>query len=88
MIYFLTDGVTGGVEKTLEEVKKINRSKGKKSQINTISMMEPRAADALRQLAKDAGGKLTIVNEDGTTTKDNGRPAKPKKKPKKKKKKA
>ena len=89
VIYFLTDGVTGGVEATLNEIAKINRSKGRKSKINTISMMQPRAADALRQLAKDAGGKLTIVNEDGTTTEDKMRgggkagKGKGKKKPKK-----
>jgi len=70
VIYFLTDGVTGGVEETLDDIRVINRSKGKKSKINTISMMEPRAAAALRRLAKEAGGSFTIVNADGTTTVD------------------
>ncbi len=58
VIYFLTDGVTGGVEETLDDIRVINRNKGKKSKINTISMMEPRAAAALRRLAKEAGGSF------------------------------
>ena len=70
VVYFLTDGVTGDVQTTLEEIKKINRSKGKKAKINTISMMQPRAARDLRRLAKEAGGSFTIVNADGSTTVD------------------
>lgn len=70
VIYFLTDGVTGDGEKTLEEIAKINRGKGKKAKINTIAMMQPRAASLLRKLAKDAGGQFTIVNADGSTTVD------------------
>jgi hypothetical protein len=70
VVYFLTDGVTGGVEQTLDEIRKINRNKGKRAQINTISMMEPRAAADLRRLAREAGGTFTIVNADGTTVVD------------------
>ena len=81
VVYFLTDGATGDGSKTLEEIDKINRRTGKKAKINTIAMMEPRAAGLLRQLAKDAGGQFTIVHEDGTTTVD-GKPNKKKKKKK------
>jgi hypothetical protein len=84
VIYFLTDGATGDVKQTLDEVKKLN-SKGKKAKINTISMMQPRAAADLRRLAKEAGGKLTIVHEDGSTTEDDMRGRDDGKKKKKKK---
>ncbi|MGI9242418.1 MAG: hypothetical protein ACR2RV_16590 [Verrucomicrobiales bacterium] len=70
VVYFLTDGVTGGVDETLDDIKRINRTKGTKAKINTISMMEPRAASALRRLAKESGGSFTIVNADGSTTVD------------------
>ena len=87
VVYFLTDGVTGDGEKTLDEIAKINRGQGKKAKINTIAMMQPRAASLLRKLAKDAGGQFTIVHEDGSTTVDDMRGGGPeKRKPKKGKK--
>ena len=87
VVYFLTDGATADVDETLEEIAKINRTKGKKAKINTISMMEPKAAASLRALAKEAGGQFTIVHEDGTTTVDDMKGRGPKEDPPKKRKK-
>lgn len=87
VVYFLTDGVTSGVDATLKEIEKINRSKGKKAKINTIAMMQPKAAASLRQLAKESGGQFSIVNADGSVTLDKMRGGDAKKPAKKKPKK-
>ena len=63
-IFFMTDGVSG--KESLDIAKKIgSRARTKGIIINTVSLMEPRAQEAMGTLAKKSGGQFTIVNKDG-----------------------
>jgi len=74
VIYFLTDGAVGNGQQAVDEVIKLNK-RGPKAKIYTISMMQPRAEDLLKDLAERSGGEFSIVMGDGEVRK--------KKKPKK-----
>ncbi|MFC5049620.1 hypothetical protein ACFPK9_03170 [Rubritalea spongiae] len=63
VIYFMTDGVGGDVNKVANEMSAKAKELGTK--INTIAMMEPSAQGALTILAKNTGGAFTIVEADG-----------------------
>ena len=64
LIYFMTDGSTG--KSALDTAKKVgNRAKTRNITVNCIAMMEPRAAEAMGDLAKRSGGKFTMVEKDG-----------------------
>jgi hypothetical protein len=64
VVFFMTDGVTGGDSEAL--AKGIaTRAKAKKIKINTVAMMEPRAEAAMRDLAKRTGGLFTIIEAGG-----------------------
>lgn len=70
VIYFMTDGIVSKkVYETIDELTRTARRRG--TVINTISMMEPDAADAMRALAKQSGGAFTQVNADGTSVVSN-----------------
>lgn len=63
VIFFMTDGAVTNPEKALNLVEQANQSGVK---INTTSMMEPKAIEALQQLAQENGGEFSIIEEDGT----------------------
>lgn len=64
LIFFMTDGIASGdiIEITDELAKKARR---KKIVINTISLIEPRAEEAMFNLASKTGGVATLVDERG-----------------------
>ena len=63
-ILFMTDGVSG--EKSEEIARRIGaKAKSKGITINTVSLMEPRAQEAMATLAKRTGGQFTIVHKGG-----------------------
>ena len=64
VIYFMTDGSTG--KSALDTAKKMgNRAKSRGITVNCVAMMEPKAAEAMADLAKRAGGKFTMVEKGG-----------------------
>ena len=63
VVYFLTDGVVGNGQQAVDEVIKLNK-RGPKAKIYTISMMQPRAEDLLKDLAERSGGEFSIVMGD------------------------
>ena len=68
VVYFLTDGAVTGGDAMVEEILKFNRKgAGAAAVINTISMMQPKAAANLLEMAKKTRGTFTIVNPDGST---------------------
>jgi hypothetical protein len=72
VVYFMTDGIVSKkVYETIDELSRTARRRG--TIINTISMMEPDAADAMRALAKQSGGAFTMVNADGSSTASNSK---------------
>ena len=64
VVYFLTDGVVGNGKQAVDEIIKVNK-RGPKAKIFTISMMQPRAEDLLKELADRSGGDFSVVMEDG-----------------------
>jgi hypothetical protein len=64
MIFFMTDGVTGGDTEAL--AKSIGaKAKAKKITLNTVAMMEPKAEKAMKILAQRTGGQFTIIEKSG-----------------------
>lgn len=64
VIYFMTDGSTG------REAGEVARDVARKAKragcvVNCIAMMEPRAHDAMKEIAKKTGGQFTIVKAGG-----------------------
>lgn len=68
VVYFLTDGVVGNGHQAVNEVIKLNK-RGPKAKIYTISMMQPRAENLLKDLAERSGGEFSIVMGDGEVKK-------------------
>ncbi|MDA7882267.1 hypothetical protein N9A94_08170, partial [Akkermansiaceae bacterium] len=63
-IFFMTDGVSG--KESLDIAKRIGaKAKSKGTVINTVSLMEPKAQEAMGTLAQKSGGQFTIVHKDG-----------------------
>ena len=63
-IIFMTDGLSGG--DALGTAKAVARlAKKNKITINTVALMEPKAADAMAKLAKGTGGSFVLVGQDG-----------------------
>lgn len=68
LIFFMTDGVTGGDTEAL--AKSIgSKAKAKKISINTVAMMEPKAEKAMKILAQRTGGQFTIIEKGGKVRK-------------------
>jgi hypothetical protein len=64
VIFFMTDGITGGDAEGL--AKSIaGRAKRNKIMINTVAMMEPKAEAAMKLLAKGTGGQFTVIENGG-----------------------
>jgi hypothetical protein len=64
IIYFMTDGVTGGDPVAL--AKSIGaKAKAKRTIVNTVAMMEPKAERAMAELAKRTGGQFTVIEKNG-----------------------
>jgi hypothetical protein len=64
VVFFMTDGVTGGDSEDL--AKSIAaKARAKKIAINTVAMMEPRAEKAMMELAKRTGGQFTVIEAGG-----------------------
>jgi hypothetical protein len=64
VIFFMTDGVTGGNAEGL--AKSIaGRAKRANIMINTVAMMEPKAEAAMKLLAKGTGGQFTVIEKSG-----------------------
>jgi hypothetical protein len=64
LIYFMTDGLTGGDPVALA-TKIAAKAKNRKVVINTLAMMEPKAEKAMFELAKRTGGQFTIIEGNG-----------------------
>ena len=62
IIFFMTDGTGGTVNKVKELA---TMAKRKKIVINSVAMMMPSAADAMAALAHGTGGVFTIIDEKG-----------------------
>ena len=58
-IIFMTDGVVGNASKVATEIGELAKSKG--VTINTISLIEPKAADNMKTLAELSGGTAILV---------------------------
>ena len=66
IIFFMTDGTAG--KNTDDIAKDIGRDAKKKGVIiNCIALMEPKAKDAMADIAKRTGGLFTEVQENGRT---------------------
>lgn len=85
IIVFMTDGMCPG--NPIEVAKGIaSRAKEEGIVINTIALMEPKAAEAMETLAEKTGGVFSLINENGEKV-DPGSIKKKKEDPKKKRKK-
>lgn len=62
-IYFMTDGTGSLTEKWAEDVGR--RARRMNVTINCVAMMIPEAIQALSHIARETGGLVTIVHEDG-----------------------
>jgi hypothetical protein len=68
VIFFMTDGITGGNAEAL--AKSIAaRAKRNKIIINAVAMMEPKAEAAMKLLAKRTGGQFTVIENGGKVRK-------------------
>lgn len=79
VIFFMTDGLAGGDSEAV--ARSIGgRAKTRKIQLNTVAMMDPKAAKAMRMMAEASGGQFSMVNADGKVVKNipkgKGQPAK------------
>ena len=63
VIYFMTDGVAKGSDRWAREIGARAKSRGVK--INCVAMMQPKAHDAMEDLAKRTDGHFTIVMQGG-----------------------
>lgn len=63
VIFFMTDGSTGGNMVKLAE--RLAKKAKNKTIINTVAMMQPKAEAALKELAKQTGGQFSIVRAGG-----------------------
>lgn len=64
VIYFMTDGATGN--EAMQVARTIGaRAKSRGITINCVAMMEPKAHEAMKELAKRTGGKFTVVEKGG-----------------------
>lgn len=64
LIFFMTDGITGGdIMALTDDIAKEAKKKG--IIINTVSLIEPRAEEAMYNLASKTGGVATLVDRSG-----------------------
>lgn len=64
VIYFMTDGSSGAdAIKTAKSIGASAKTRG--ITVNCIAMMEPKAVEAMKELAKRSGGKFTMVEKGG-----------------------
>ncbi len=71
-IIFMTDGVAAG--DPIGVAKAIARkAKKNKITINTVALMEPKAAEAMAKLAEGSGGKFVLIGADGKKRKGQGK---------------
>jgi hypothetical protein len=64
VIYFMTDGATGN--EAMEVAEKVGRrGKSRGITINCVALMEPKAHEAMKEIAKRTGGKFTVVESGG-----------------------
>lgn len=67
-IFFLTDGSMDDGDKKVQDAIRLNdRTAGPRTRVNTISMMQPMAAEDLSTLAKRTGGIFTIIDQNGNS---------------------
>ncbi|QJE96262.1 vWA domain-containing protein [Luteolibacter luteus] len=65
VIFFMTDGASPGT--TEEDIRRLGkRAKSLKVTINTMAMMEPKAEEGMKELARLSGGSFTIIDADGS----------------------
>ncbi len=65
IIFFMTDGLMGGRD-TMDITRSLaSKAKSKGIVVNSIALMEPRAEEAMYELADRTGGVFTIVEEGG-----------------------
>ena len=63
VIYFMTDGSASGASKWADEIGK--RAKKMGVVINCVALMQPKAEEHLKTIAKMTGGEVTSVSEGG-----------------------
>ena len=64
IIFFMTDGAAGN--RSMKIAEEVGKEAGRLGiVINTVALMQPRAIDGLKELAKRTAGQFTIVEEDG-----------------------
>lgn len=69
MIFFMTDGTTGGDPVAVAE-RVAEKAKSAGITINTVAMMEPKAEEAMKQLARRTGGQFSMIGQDGKVRED------------------
>jgi len=83
VIVFMTDGSAGAESRpTAEKFSKLAKRKG--VLINTVALMQPKAAADMEALAKPTGGTFSLINENGEKVDGKDIKNPPKKKKKKK----
>ena len=63
VVFFITDGLAAGTERVIEDLGEFARKR--KIVINTVAINEPRARDAMAELAGMTGGEFSLVDEQG-----------------------
>ena len=64
LVFFMTDGMTGGNMKDVTR-KISSRARSKGIVVNTVAMMEPKAMESMKEIAKKTGGQFTIIEQSG-----------------------
>lgn len=64
VVYFMTDGLAGNdSNKIATEIASLCRDKG--VVVNTVSLLEPRARDAMIRMAEQTGGQAAYIDAKG-----------------------
>ncbi len=63
VVFFMTDGLAAGTERVIEDLGEFARKR--KIVINTIAINEPRAREAMTELAEMTKGEFSLVDEQG-----------------------
>lgn len=61
VIVFMTDGVAGNYQDAVDKITKTARKQS--IVINAVSLLEPKAADGMKQLAEKTGGTAIMVKD-------------------------
>ncbi len=65
MVFFMTDGQMSGRDMVGLSKELASKASSKGIVVNSIAMMEPKAEEAMAELAERTGGQFTIIDKDG-----------------------